>query len=107
MASRALPALLYGPTHPYATTAAGDPAAVTRFTRDDLIGFQQRWLRPDNLEIFIVSDRPLAEVQPLLEQHFGQWAAPAVPKGVKSFAPPPARPVKQRIVLIDRPGSPP
>ena len=106
IASRALPALLFGETHPYASTAIGDAAAVTRFTRDDLVGFQQRWLRPDNLEIFIVSDRPLAEVQPLLEQRFGQWARPPVPKGVKSFAAPPARPVKQRIVLIDRPGSP-
>jgi zinc protease len=106
IASRALPSLLFGETHPYATTAIGDAAAVTRFTRDDLVGFQQRWLRPDNLEIFVVSDRPLAEVQPLLEQHFGQWAAPTVARGIKSFAAPPARPVKQRIVLIDRPGSP-
>jgi zinc protease len=56
--------------------AGGDPAAVAGFSRDDLVGFQQRWLRPDNLKIFVVSDLPLAELQPLLEQRFGTWAAP-------------------------------
>ena len=106
MASRALPALLYGPTHPYATTAAGDPAAVARFTRADLIGFQQRWLRPDNLEIFVVSDRPLAEIQAELDRRFGQWAPPPVARGIKQFSAAPARPQSPKIYLIDRPQSP-
>jgi predicted Zn-dependent peptidase len=107
MAARVLPVLLYGETHPYATTASGNPAAVKAFTRDDLLRFQQTWLRPDNLEIFVVSNLPLAEVQQQLEQRFGTWAPPAgVAKGVKTFAEPPARPKAERIVLIDRPGSP-
>ncbi len=106
IASRALPALIYGEAHPYSSTGLGEAEAVTRFTRDDLVGFQSRWLRPDNLEIFLVSDRPLAEIQPLLEQRFGRWATPPVPRGAKTFAPPPPRPASPRIVLIDRPGSP-
>jgi zinc protease len=107
MASRALPALLYGEDHPYATTSLGDAAAVGAVTRDDLVLFQHRWLRPDNMELFVVSDRPLAELQPLLEARFGQWGVPqGVAKGVKAFTAPPARPGKPRIVLIDRPGSP-
>ena len=106
IALRALPALLYGANHPYATLGSGDPAAVEKFTRDDLVRFQQTWLRPDNLEIFVVSDRPLAEIQPLLEARFGQWAAPAAPKGAKAFSAPPPRAQSPRIVLIDRPGSP-
>ncbi len=106
IAARALPTLLYGAAHPYGTTAAGDPAAVTRFTRADLVGFQQRWLRPDNLEIFVVSDRPLADIQAQLEQRFGQWAAPAAPRGLKQFADAPARPTSPKIFLIDRPQSP-
>ena len=81
-------------------------AAVKASRRDDIVGFQQRWLRPDNLEIFVVSNLPLAEVQPLLEQRFGTWQAPAVAKGVKKFIAPPARPTAERIVLVDRPGSP-
>ncbi len=106
IATRALPALLYGPDHPYATTSLGDVAAVTAATRDDLVRFHQSWLRPDNLEIFVVSNVPLAELMPQIEERFGKWAAPTAPKGVKSFVAPPARPASPRIVLIDRPGSP-
>ena len=106
MARRVLPALLYGENHPYATTGSGTPEAVTAFSRDDLVAFQQRWLRPDNAEIFVVSSLPLADVQQQLEQRFGSWTPPAVPKGQKQFAAPTARPTSERIYLIDRPGSP-
>ncbi|HVF84201.1 MAG TPA: pitrilysin family protein [Sphingomicrobium sp.] len=106
IATRALPALLYGANHPYAAPPGGDPAAVQRFTRDDLVGFQQRWLRPDNAELFIVSNLPLDQIMPQLEQRFGSWRAPAVAKGTKSYSAPPARPAAARVVLIDRPGSP-
>jgi zinc protease len=106
MAARALPALLYGPDHPYAATAQGDPAAVRAATRADIAGFHGSWLRPDNLEIFVVSSLPLAEIQPMLEARFGTWAAPAAAKGVKQFSAPTPRPAAQKIYLIDRPGSP-
>jgi len=106
MAQRVLPALLFGETHPYATLAGGDADAIGRFTRDELIAFKDAWLRPDRLKIFVVSDRPLAEIQPLIEAEFGRWAAPAVPAGVKQFTAAPARPTSPRIVLINRPDSP-
>jgi predicted Zn-dependent peptidase len=106
IASRALPPLLFGASHPYATTSLGETPAVGAVRRDDLVAFQQRWLRPDNGEIFVVSSLPLAEILPQLESRFGTWAAPATAKGMKAFSAPPARPAKQRIVLIDRPGSP-
>jgi predicted Zn-dependent peptidase len=106
IAVRALPALLYGPDHPYGTTAAGDEAAVKGFTRDDFVAFQQSWLRPDNAELYIVSDLPLAQLTPILEGAFGSWQAPAAPRGTKNFGAIPAHPAKPRIVLIDRPGSP-
>jgi len=106
MASRALPFLLYGESHPYASTGVGDEQSVKKFTRDDLLAFQQTWLRPDNMEIFVVSDRPLSEIQAELDRHFGHWQAPAAAKGVKQFTAPPARPASPRIVLIDRPQSP-
>ena len=106
LASRALPVLLYGEAHPYGSTGVGDEASVKSFTREDLRNFQQTWLRPDNLEIFVVSDRPLAEVQAELDRRFGQWKAPDVPLGQKQFAAAPSRPTSPRIVLIDRPQSP-
>jgi predicted Zn-dependent peptidase len=105
IATRTLPELLYGREHPYATSGSGDPAAVARLGREDLLAFKERWIRPDNMEIFAVADVPLAELLPMLEQRFGTWRAGAAPKGAKSFAAtiPSAR---SRVVLIDRPGSP-
>jgi predicted Zn-dependent peptidase len=107
MGARALPGVLYGPAHPYgrAWSGLGDTAAVEGLDRDDLAAFHQRWIRPDNARIFIVSDRSLAELTPMLEARFGAWAAPSAARGTKAFdaAVPPAEP---RIVLIDRPQSP-
>jgi zinc protease len=107
MGGRAWPAVFYGPDHPYGRAASGlgDPAAVQALDRDDLVAFHQRWIRPDNARVFVVSDLPLAELTSLLEERLGAWAAPASAKGTKSFdvaipAPTP------RIVLIDRPQSP-
>ncbi|PTQ10742.1 peptidase M16 [Sphingomonas oleivorans] len=106
LALRALPPLLYGEAHPYGApfTGTGDPAVVAKLTRDELIAFHRRWLRPDNLTILVVSDAPLADLVPLLERNFGDWAASG-PRGTKDFAV--ATPaVTPRILLIDRPGSP-
>jgi predicted Zn-dependent peptidase len=102
---RLLPSVLYGPNHPYGGPPGGDPAAIAKFSRADLAAFSQRWLRPDNVKIFIVSDRPLTEVQPLLEAQFAKWTATGV-KGVKTFTAPPPRPTSQKILLINRPGAP-
>ncbi|QDP20556.1 M16 family metallopeptidase [Sphingomonas xanthus] len=106
IAQRILPSLLFGTDHPYAVLAGGDEAAIARFSRDDLATFKDRWLRPDRMKIFVVSDRPLSEIQPLIDAQFGQWAAPAVPAGVKNFGAAPARPASPRIVLVNRPDSP-
>jgi zinc protease len=106
VANRLLPEVLYGPNHPYGGPPAGDPKAIAKFTRDDLIGFRARWIRPDDAKIFIVSDRPLSEIQPLLEARFGHWAASAVPKGVKNFSGLPPRAASPKILLINRSGAP-
>ncbi|MFL6829759.1 MAG: M16 family metallopeptidase, partial [Sphingomicrobium sp.] len=106
VANRVLPAVLFGPAHPYGGPPAGDPKAIARFTRGDLAGFKQSWLRPDNAKIFVVSSLPLEQVKPLLEERFGNWAPPPVPKGAKLFTPPPPRPRAQRILLVNRPGAP-
>ncbi|MBW8786024.1 MAG: insulinase family protein [Novosphingobium sp.] len=106
VARRLMPLVLYGPNHPYGGPAGGDPRAIAKFGRADLIAFEQRWLRPDTAKIFVVSDRPLSEVQPLLEARFGQWTAPAAPKGAKTFTALPPRPVTSKILLVNRPGAP-
>jgi predicted Zn-dependent peptidase len=106
VARRLLPTVLYGPNHPYGGPAGGDPAAIAKVGRADLVAFERSWLRPDNVKIFVVSDRPLAEVEPLLEARFGNWTPPAAPKGVKAFSAPPPRPTAPKILLVNRPGAP-
>jgi predicted Zn-dependent peptidase len=106
VARRLMPLVLYGPNHPYGGPAGGDPKAIAKFGRADLIAFEQRWLRPDTAKLFVVSDRPLSEVQPLIEARFGQWTAPASAKGVKTFTPAPPRPTAPKILLVNRPGAP-
>jgi len=107
IASRALPRVLYGQAHPYGRSAqsGGDPAVVRALTRDDLVAFHQRWIRPDNATIFAVGDLPLADLVRQLESRFGSWAAPSTPRGTKTF-PAHAPSSGPRIVLIDRPQSP-
>ena len=105
LVGRVLPPLLYGPQHPYAKgQGGGDPKAVAALTRADLVAFQQAWLRPDKAKVFVVSDRPLAEVKAALEAEFGDWQATGTP-GTKAVAAPP-QPATPRIVLVDRPDSP-
>ena len=82
---------------------SGDAAAVKAVTRANLIAFKDAWFRPDKAKIFIVSERPLAEVQPLIERGFGSWQATGKP-GVKDFKAAPQTAPAQ-IVLIDRPDS--
>ncbi len=107
IARRTLPPLLFGASHPYGVplSGSGTEEGVKAVTRADLLAFHQGWLRPDNARIFVTGDIDLAELKPLLEARFGQWAKPATPKGMKVFrSDKMARPA--RIVLIDRPQSP-
>jgi zinc protease len=106
IASRALPGLLYGTDHPYGRPFSGSGTAevVGSLTRDELVAFQQAWIRPDNATIFVVSDLPLNRVTAAFERAFGDWRAPAVARGAKNFdvAIPATRP---RIVIVNPPQS--
>jgi len=107
IAARALPALIYGETNPYGRpfNGTGSPETITALTREDLIAEHAQWVRPDNARIFVVSDLPLADVRARLERAFGDWQAPAAPRGTKAF-PADIPATTARIVLIDRPQSP-
>jgi len=106
IASRALPTLLFGASHPYGGAPGGTEASVKSFTRAQLVGFKDAWLRPDNAELFVVSNLPLAILKPQLEAAFAGWQAPGGAKGVKAFSVAPPKAAGSRIVLIDRPDSP-
>jgi predicted Zn-dependent peptidase len=103
MAQRTLTPELFGADSAYGGVST--VASVGSITRDDLIGFKDRWIRPDNAEIFVISDKPLAEVVAALNTAFGDWKAPATPKGTKQVE---ARQAGAggRIILVNRPNSP-
>ncbi len=106
-ALRLLPPLLYGAGHPYAIplTGSGTVAAVQSFSRDDLIAFHRRWIRPDLATLFAAGDTTLAELLPLLESRFGDWEIPAAPPPVKRFSHP-APAAGNTLYLLDKPDSP-
>ena len=103
IAQRTLTPELFGDGTPYG--AITTVASVSSITRDDLIAFKDSWIRPDNGEVFVISDKPLGEVVSALNTAFGNWTAPATPKGSKSVT---ANQVAEgkRIILVNRPNSP-
>lgn len=108
IAQRLLTPTLYGKAHPYGAppSGLGTPASIKALTREALIAWHKRWIRPDNGTLFVAGDITAAELKPLLEASFGRWTAdPAVPRGtVQAAAAAPARPA--RILFVDRPNSP-
>jgi predicted Zn-dependent peptidase len=62
IASRTLTPLVYGEETPYGGAAGATVESVQAITREDMLRFKQQWIRPDNGEVFVVSDRPLAEI---------------------------------------------
>jgi predicted Zn-dependent peptidase len=106
VALRTLPPLLYGEGHPYAIpfTGTGTEASIQALTVADLRAWKDRWIRPDNVRILVAGDTTLAEITRQLDAVFGDWAAPATAKGVKSI-PEVAAQASPRVFLIDKPGA--
>ena len=103
---RVLPPLLYGEAHAYSQplTGSGDEQSTKALKIEDLQGFYQNWIRPDNASLVVVGDTSVEELKPLLEKHFGDWQPPehAAPKKTLNTV---ERPAKPRIYLMDRPGA--
>lgn len=107
IALRQLMPTLYGEAHPYGIppSGTGNSDIVAKLTRDDLVAFHNRWLRPDNATIYVVGDTSLVEVTDILNKSLGKWKPVKSAIPAKNFnAPVPAQ--SSRIILIDRPNSP-
>ncbi|MEM6266496.1 MAG: pitrilysin family protein [Pseudomonadota bacterium] len=105
IAQRTIRPELFGAGSAYGGVATVESVSV--ITRDDLIAFKDSWIRPDNGEVFVISDRPLNEIVAALNTAFGDWETPATPKGekrVSDYAQ--AASPTGRIILVNRPNSP-
>lgn len=101
--ARLLPGLLFGTGHPYARPGEGLPDTIAAITRDDIVAMHRRIFDPANATVVVTGDVTLAEIVPLLERRFGNWAS-TIPPMRPSY--PPARTGAPGVYLIDRPGAP-
>ena len=60
--------------HPYRRPTNGDEKTVAKVTRQDLVGFHDKFYRPNRTIIAIVGDIREAEALELVRKHFGGWA---------------------------------
>ncbi len=106
LALRALPPLLYGAGHPYGIpfSGTGTEDSIKSLTRDDLVGYHARWVRPQGATLLVVGDTTLAEIRPLLEKHLGDWSGVGQVPAAPAIADVPL-PAKPRIFLLDQPGA--
>ncbi len=103
IAQRTLTPELFGQDNPYGGVSTVE--SVSAISRDALIAFKDSWIRPDNGAVFVISDRPLADIVTALNGAFGDWRAPVASKGTKQVSASQAG-AGNRIILVNRPNSP-
>ncbi len=104
MALRVFPKLMYGEDHAYGVpfTGSGYEGTVSNIGREDLINFYNTWFKPNNATLTVAGDITMDELKPKLESLFKKWKEGTVPeKNLASVAVP-----KNKVYLMDRPGSP-
>ena len=99
VASRTFNKEIYG-TNPYGRNTSA--AAYKAITRDDVVGFANRRLRPGGALLVIAGDITLARARELASQAFAGWRGAAAAAPVIATAP--AKRVTD-ILLVNRPGS--
>lgn len=102
LAALVLNRLAYG-GDAYGRPASGTLESVAQLTRDDVVGFHERWWRPDNATLIVTGGMSPDEAFAFAEAAFGEWSAPAgavpvLPARAGAVAPP-------RVVVVDLPGA--
>ncbi|MFW6010779.1 MAG: M16 family metallopeptidase, partial [Gemmatimonadota bacterium] len=100
IAQRHFSRLVYGGEHPYGTSPT--PATVQAITRDDLVAFRDRVLRPDGALLLVAGRVERGEVEELVRRHLADWTGGAVRR---AELPPVRESGETRIHLVHRPGS--
>lgn len=99
---RAFNAIVFGPSHPFARRTTS--ATLDAITRDDIVAFHARHVRPQNVTITIVGDVTERSAVASVERVFGTWQRTGERTHIVVPAPAEAKPTT--IYLLDRPGSP-
>lgn len=99
LGDRFLARTLYG-AHPYARRPT--PASARAITRDDIVAYGQRMLRPDGALLVIAGAMTLPDARRLAEASFAGWTGSA--PVAAAFPAPPARAARE-ILLVHRAGS--
>jgi zinc protease len=86
---------------PYGHPLAGTAQTLAALTRADVVGFHERWYRPDNAVLIIGGDIAPEAAFALAQREFGNWEKPATPPALQPPFHPPAP--RARIVVIDKP----
>jgi zinc protease len=73
IASREFRKLIYGNTSPYARTQ--EYSTLNNISREDVIGFHQKYVRPDRIILGIVGDFDPKTMKELINKTFGDWKA--------------------------------
>jgi zinc protease len=69
--SREFDKLIYGQDSPYARTI--EYKTIDNITRQDVVGFYQKYIRPEQTILGIVGDFDAAEMKKSIDRHFGNW----------------------------------
>ena len=102
MAIRVGPRLVYG-DQPYGFASTGTKASLESITREEVQAFWSAHYGPRDSALVFAGDITEPEARSLAEHAFGDWSA--VVQATVTLPPPPAPPI-QRIVIVDKPGSP-
>ncbi len=94
-------AYLYG-SHPYGRPVGGDEKSLAAITRPDVEKFYQTYYSPSSTIMAVAGDFDSAEMERMITDKFGAWAAKTAP-AVQLAEPQPV--AGKRLLLIDKPDS--
>ena len=102
ISTRILPRLLYGEGHAYSIPLSGSGyvETVQALTREEVMGFYEDWIRPNNAKLVVVGDIEMEELMGKLESRFGDWKKGKTPRKKISAVPSSKGNV---LYLMDRP----
>jgi predicted Zn-dependent peptidase len=103
LAFEALPALIYGPEHPYGHPPTGTVETAKKMTLAEVKKARARLIGPKVSALVAAGDISLEEAVALAEKHFGKWTAVTRPE-------PPIRTIevtpRKEIIIVDKAPSP-